>query len=52
MVDLQQAPQFEEGLKQNIAWRRQQGDTSRWDTWELVRGERLDLYLTTSGNHT
>jgi hypothetical protein len=50
-VDTQKVQEYEEGLKQHFTWRRQQGDTWSWNTWELVRGERLGNYLISSGEH-
>ncbi len=42
---------FENGFKQHMAWRKEQGDPWTWNTWQLIRGERLGLYLTSSPNH-
>ena len=50
-VDLQKAAAFEEGFKKHIAWRKAQGDTWRWDTWQIVRGEKLGLYYTSTDGH-
>ena len=43
--------QFEEALKQHMAWHRQQNDTWRWNTSVIVSGERLGQYITISGGH-
>ncbi len=50
-VDLQKAAAFEEGFKKHLAWRKAQGDTWRWDTWQMVRGEKLGSYYTVSNGH-
>ena len=50
-VDLQKAAAFEEGFKKHLAWRKAQGDTWRWDTWQMVRGEKLGSYYTVSDGH-
>ena len=43
--------QFEEALKQHMAWHTQQNDTWRWNTYMLVSGERLGQYISISGGH-
>ena len=50
-VDLQKAAAFEESFKKHLAWRKAQGDTWRWDTWQMVRGEKLGSYYTVSNGH-
>lgn len=50
-VDMQKTAAFEEGFKKHIAWRKTQGDTWRWDTWQIVRGEKLGLYYTSTDGH-
>jgi len=50
-VDMQKTAAFEEGFKKHLAWRKAQGDTWRWDTWQLVRGEKLGLYYTSTDGH-
>ena len=51
-VNLNEALQWEEGLKQHLAWRREQADTWTWQTWQIVRGEELGRCLISSGGHT
>ena len=51
-VDIRKTAAFEEGFKKHLAWRKAQGDTWRWDTWQIVRGEKLGLYYTSSDGHT
>jgi hypothetical protein len=50
-VDLHKTAAFEEGFKKHLAWRKAQGDTWRWDTWQMVRGEKLGSYYTASNGH-
>lgn len=50
-VDMTQTAAFEEGFKKHLAWRKAQGDTWRWDTWQIVRGEALGLYYTSTDGH-
>jgi hypothetical protein len=50
-IDLQEAAAFEEGFKKHIEWRKAQGDTWQWDTWQIVRGEQLGVYYTATNGH-
>ncbi len=43
--------QFEEGVKQHMAWHGQQGDPWRWNTFVIQSGERLGQYFVGSGGH-
>jgi hypothetical protein len=45
------AQQFEEAIKQHIAWRRQQGETWTWWTWQIQSGERFGQYVVGTFGH-
>ncbi len=46
------AADFEQGLREHMAWRKEKGDPWVWNTWQLIRGQRLGLYFTGSPGHT
>ncbi len=54
LVDVKdgKAAEFEAAFKAHLQWRKEQGDTWEWLTFQLVNGEYLGDYVVRSGSHT